>query len=189
MSQFTIAKLVITSTFVSLLCSPFGFAEETTFIYKSTPQAELKMHVHFPPDWKPSDKRPAIVFFFGGGWNSGSVKQFESQANYLASRGMVHRMHTWKTPRVPCDGCEKTQRNCESILTVSSPAAVAPGDTSRPVRRLLVWMHQMRTLQSHPFPMPWCCSIQSCSSLATRRCSNASTATQSWDANSRPRCT
>lgn len=46
-------------------------------------------HVHFPDDWKPGDKRPAIVFFFGGGWTKGTPKQFEPQAIYLAKRGMV----------------------------------------------------------------------------------------------------
>ncbi len=35
------------------------------------------------------DKRPAVVFFFGGGWNGGTVTQFEQHAKYLASRGMV----------------------------------------------------------------------------------------------------
>src|SRR5208283_3340707 len=39
--------------------------------------------------WKKEDKRPAIVFFFGGGWTNGDVKQFEPQAKYFASRGMV----------------------------------------------------------------------------------------------------
>lgn len=57
--------------------------------YKKTPQTELTMHLHFPEGWKPSDKRPAIVFFFGGGWTNGTVKQFESQAAHFAQRGMV----------------------------------------------------------------------------------------------------
>ncbi|MCB1086433.1 MAG: alpha/beta hydrolase fold domain-containing protein, partial [Verrucomicrobiae bacterium] len=35
------------------------------------------------------DKRPAIVFFFGGGWNGGSPNQFEQHSRYLAKRGMV----------------------------------------------------------------------------------------------------
>src|SRR6478609_8954100 len=60
-----------------------------TFTYKKTKQTDLEIHVHFPPDWKKDDKRPAIVFFFGGGWTSGTVKRFEPQAEYLASRGMV----------------------------------------------------------------------------------------------------
>jgi acetyl esterase/lipase len=60
-----------------------------SFIYKKTKQADLEMIVHYPPGWKETDKRPGIVFFFGGGWTNGSVKQFESQATHLASRGMV----------------------------------------------------------------------------------------------------
>jgi len=59
------------------------------FIYKKTPQGDLKIFVHLPPDWNASDKRPAIVFFFGGGWTSGTPNQFLPQAAYLASRGMV----------------------------------------------------------------------------------------------------
>lgn len=47
------------------------------------------MFVHLPKDWKPSDKRPAIVFFFGGGWTGGTTEQFRKQAEYFASRGMV----------------------------------------------------------------------------------------------------
>jgi len=59
------------------------------YIYKQTPQGELAMYVHFPKDWTANDKRPAIVFFFGGGWRTGKVEQFVPQAEYLASRGMV----------------------------------------------------------------------------------------------------
>lgn len=64
-------------------------ADTKTFTYRDTPQGELELIVHYPPGWKASDQRPAIVFFFGGGWTNGTVKQFESQADYLASRGMV----------------------------------------------------------------------------------------------------
>ena len=60
-----------------------------SFVYKKTPQAELELVVHYPPDWKASDSRPGIVFFFGGGWTNGRVEQFARQADYLASRGMV----------------------------------------------------------------------------------------------------
>lgn len=58
-------------------------------LYKTTPQGELKLHLSFPADWKPEDKRPGAVFFFGGGWTSGSFKQFSSLCDYLASRGIV----------------------------------------------------------------------------------------------------
>jgi acetyl esterase/lipase len=60
-----------------------------TLTYKKTKEGDLPLTVHFPPDWNKEDKRPAIVFFFGGGWTGGRVTQFEPQAAYLASRGMV----------------------------------------------------------------------------------------------------
>jgi acetyl esterase len=57
--------------------------------YRHTPQADLKMHVYYPADWQPTDHRPAIVFFFSGGWDVGSYTQFVPHAKYFASRGMV----------------------------------------------------------------------------------------------------
>ncbi len=58
-------------------------------VYKTTPQGELKLHLYRPADWKASDKRPAIVFFFGGGWQNGSHVQFTRQSEYFAFRGLV----------------------------------------------------------------------------------------------------
>jgi len=60
-----------------------------SFVYKKTPQADLELVVHYPPGWKETDKWPAIVFFFGGGWTGGRIEQFEPQSKHLASRGMV----------------------------------------------------------------------------------------------------
>ena len=62
---------------------------KTVQVYKTTKQGKLKMYLSFPPGWKASDRRPGIVFFFGGGWRKGSVQQFREQARYLAGRGMV----------------------------------------------------------------------------------------------------
>ena len=64
-------------------------AAAKSFTYKKTKQADLAIFVHYPPGWKETDKRPAIVFFFGGGFQFGSVSQFVPQATYFASRGMV----------------------------------------------------------------------------------------------------
>lgn len=58
-------------------------------LYRKTPEGELFLHLYFPPDWKKADARPAIVFFFGGGWKNGSYQQFVPQAEYFASRGLV----------------------------------------------------------------------------------------------------
>jgi acetyl esterase len=58
-------------------------------LYRKTPEGELFLHLFYPPDWKKGDSRPAIVFFFGGGWKNGSYTQFIPQAEYFASRGLV----------------------------------------------------------------------------------------------------
>jgi alpha-L-fucosidase/acetyl esterase/lipase len=60
-----------------------------SFAYKKAKQGALQIVVHYPPGWKETDQRPAIVFFFGGGWNTGEIKAFEAYADYLAGRGMV----------------------------------------------------------------------------------------------------
>lgn len=57
--------------------------------YKRVGDVDLKLHVFAPRGHKPGDKRAAIVFFFGGGWRSGSVGQFVPQSKRLAERGMV----------------------------------------------------------------------------------------------------
>lgn len=57
--------------------------------YKETKQGKLFLHITKPADWKASDKRPVIVFFFGGGWTNGSPKQFYPHCEYFAKLGFV----------------------------------------------------------------------------------------------------
>lgn len=65
------------------------FTPDQDVVYKTVDGTDLKLHIFNPPDHKPADKRPAIVFFFGGGWNGGSPSQFYPHCKYLADRGMV----------------------------------------------------------------------------------------------------
>ena len=58
-------------------------------VYKTVQGAKLHLHVFEPEGHEASASRPAIVFFFGGGWVGGSPGQFYPQCTYLASRGMV----------------------------------------------------------------------------------------------------
>jgi len=81
-----VAAVVLVSSWV---CGTAAAEANREVVYKKTPQGELKMYIHLPPEWKADDRRPAIVFFFGGGWQSGKVEQFEPQATYFASRGLV----------------------------------------------------------------------------------------------------
>ncbi len=57
--------------------------------YKQIDSTELYLYFYYPADYKSGEKLSAIVFFFGGGWNSGSVEQFTPHAQYFASRGMI----------------------------------------------------------------------------------------------------
>jgi len=62
----------------------------TADIYKTASGDDLWIYRFDPSGHDASkDKRPAVVFFFGGGWNGGTVTQFEQHAKYLAARGMV----------------------------------------------------------------------------------------------------
>ncbi|MCB1229808.1 MAG: alpha/beta hydrolase fold domain-containing protein [Verrucomicrobiae bacterium] len=63
-----------------------GFESE---VYKTIGDIELKMRIYKPEDWKASDRRPAVVFFFGGGWKGGTPKQFDPHCRHLAEKGMV----------------------------------------------------------------------------------------------------
>ena len=57
--------------------------------YKSVEGTDLKIWIFEPEGHEASDSRPAIVFFFGGGWRRGTPGQFRHQAKHLAARGMV----------------------------------------------------------------------------------------------------
>ena len=58
-------------------------------VYKTIGDVELAIDLVVPDEHANTDQRPAIVFFFGGGWTGGTVEQFRPQAEHLAERGMV----------------------------------------------------------------------------------------------------
>lgn len=58
-------------------------------VYKTIGDTQLLLHIFQPASGKMGELRPVIIFFFGGGWRTGSVNQFVPQSKYLAERGMV----------------------------------------------------------------------------------------------------
>jgi acetyl esterase len=58
-------------------------------VYKTVGDLRLNIYLFKPEGHQQTDKRPAIVFFFGGGWNNGSPAQFLNHCKTLASRGMI----------------------------------------------------------------------------------------------------
>lgn len=68
-------------------------------VFKQVGDVDLRLHMFQPDDWKAGDSRPAIVFYFGGGWRNGNPNQFATQSAYLATHGMVafcaeYRVHS-----------------------------------------------------------------------------------------------
>jgi len=62
---------------------------DKTVNYKKVNGTTLRMQVFLPPDHRPTDQRPAVVFFFGGGWAGGTTRQFYQQARWLTRHGIV----------------------------------------------------------------------------------------------------
>lgn len=60
-----------------------GFQKE---VYRKVGDAELNVWILGQGAGKP---KPAMVFFFGGGWTGGTPGQFQKQSELLASKGMT----------------------------------------------------------------------------------------------------
>ncbi|MEL6109964.1 MAG: alpha/beta hydrolase [Planctomycetota bacterium] len=58
-------------------------------VYKTVGETELPLYVYSPSQSETDAAKPAVVFFFGGGWKSGSPSQFEHHCRHFAERGMV----------------------------------------------------------------------------------------------------
>ena len=80
--------------------------DATAHPYKTVDDVTLRLWILEPEGHSASDARPAAVFFFGGGWRTGSPAQFERQAKALRDRGVVgivadyrvssrHGTHPW----------------------------------------------------------------------------------------------
>ncbi len=71
-----------------------GFVPDQIVEYKQATDSSggpvsLNLEIFKPAGHSASDRRAAIVFFFGGAWNTGSPSQFHPHCKYLASRGMI----------------------------------------------------------------------------------------------------
>lgn len=85
----TVLTLLLFCTVLKAAAKTDEFKPDKTVIYKKTGSVELALHIFNPPENTETKNRPAIVFFFGGGWVGGSPSQFYPHCKYLASRGMV----------------------------------------------------------------------------------------------------
>lgn len=89
MKPTAIISLILISLLSISAYSEEKITPDELLTYKKIDQIELKLHVFRPANHKTTDKRPAIVFFFGGGWVGGSPAQFYQQAERFADLGFV----------------------------------------------------------------------------------------------------
>ena len=92
--------------------------------YKATPQGDLKINLFFPSGWKAADRRPAIVFFFGGSCATGSPAQFASTAEYFAGRGLVAASAEYRIESVhhtPPRACAEDAKSAVRWLRMNAP--------------------------------------------------------------------
>ena len=104
--------------------APGGDSPKTEFVFKTIGTRQLKIHLDYPSDWKPTDRRGAIIFFFGGGWSHGTVGQFEVQADYFASRGLVAARADYRVrglDGVTPDKCVEDARSAVRWLRKNAP--------------------------------------------------------------------
>jgi acetyl esterase/lipase len=123
----------------------FGlFAQENTnpilYTYKKVHGTELKLQVFKPENFDFQYSYPAIIFFFGGGWQTGTPQQFKPQAGYFASRGIISILADYRTESkngVKPDECVKDAkaairyiRKNAAILNIDPDKIIASGGSA-----------------------------------------------------------
>ena len=70
-----------------------------TKVYKTIGLTKLKLNIYQPFERNDMEKRPAIIFFHGGGLKERHTWEFEPQSKYLVERGIVAVLATYTVKR------------------------------------------------------------------------------------------
>lgn len=70
---------------------------DKVIVYKQIGKISLNLHVFYSPTDTTKALRPAIVFYFGGGWVKKDLDQFARHAIYFTNRGMVAILVEYRT--------------------------------------------------------------------------------------------
>lgn len=75
---------------LTLFCAATVINAQEKVLYKQVDDStSLYLEVISPVEMDQSQIYPAMVFFFGGGWNGGNPHQFKRQADHFSSLGIV----------------------------------------------------------------------------------------------------
>ena len=69
--------------------TPTEFPGAETHTYRDGETGTLRLFVVKPDGWKPGDRRAALMFFFGGGWTTGTPANSIGWARMAARLGMI----------------------------------------------------------------------------------------------------
>jgi acetyl esterase len=69
--------------------TPVTLPGAASFTYRDGTPEPMRLHVFKPEGWKATDHRPALVFYFGGGWTHGNPASAMDFTRGAAARGMV----------------------------------------------------------------------------------------------------
>ena len=82
-------KLELVLVILLVLSTSARSQEVNRIQYKQVDSTSLYLEIDYPPGYETTKSYPAIVFYFGGGWNGGTTGHFEPHARYFAERGLV----------------------------------------------------------------------------------------------------
>jgi len=75
----------IFTTLMELIFYSFGYSRQEK-IYKRMDTNQLFINIYQSTVINQAEKLPAMIFFFGDDWTSGTINQFEPRANYFSQR-------------------------------------------------------------------------------------------------------
>lgn len=69
--------------------TPVELPGAETHVYRDNPTEPMRLFVFKPKGWNEDDRRPALIFFFGGGWTRGTPERSAGYARWAATLGLV----------------------------------------------------------------------------------------------------
>lgn len=83
-------KISILNLLFLIFANTYTFGQNVLKVeYKAIDSTQLFLHIQYPTNLIDGKSYAAMIFFFGGGWKVGSYFQFQKQADYFTSRGLI----------------------------------------------------------------------------------------------------
>lgn len=112
-------------TFCLICLFQLAGLSQDLILYKTIDTTKLYLESYYPDQMGEEKVYPAIIFYFGGGWNGGTRQHFIHHAKYLAKRGLVCFLADYRTRKshgvVPFE-CVKDAKSAMRYLRENAKA-------------------------------------------------------------------